>query len=61
MYSSTIQALEQLYDKVSEGGFIIVDDFKLKGCRKAIKEFRKKRNITSEIKKIDWASVYWQK
>ena len=61
MYSSTIQVLEQLYDKVSSGGYILIDDYALKGCKKAVDDFRKERNITSELKKVDWSGRYWVK
>jgi len=61
MYSSTMQMLEQLYDKVSIGGFIIVDDYALIGAKNAVDDFRKKRNITDKLQKIDWTGVFWQK
>lgn len=61
MYSSTIQVLEQLYDKVSSGGYILVDDYALRGCREAIDDFRRERNITSELKVVDWTGRYWVK
>jgi hypothetical protein len=61
MYSSTIQVLEQLYDKVSIGGYIIIDDYCLKGAKQATDDFRKDRKITSEIKKIDGCGWYWKK
>ena len=35
MYESTIQALSALYDKLSPGGYVIVDDYFLKPCAKA--------------------------
>jgi O-methyltransferase len=61
MYSSTIEVLEALYDKLSVGGYLIVDDFFLPACRKAVEDFREKRNITDEIVTIDWTGVYWIK
>ena len=61
MYSSTIQVLEQLYDKVSPGGYILIDDYALPGCKKAVDDFRKERNITSELKIVDWSGRYWVK
>lgn len=61
MYSSTIQVLEELYDKVSIGGFIIIDDYALKGCKDAVDDFRKERNISSPLIKIDWTGYYWIK
>ncbi len=61
MYSSTIQVLEILYDKLSIGGYLIIDDYGLGGCEKAITDFRVKRNITEEMIIVDWTGRYWQK
>jgi len=62
MYESTIQAIEELYPKLSVGGYIIVDDFgAVKGCRKAINDYRKAHGITDPIEKVDWTGVYWKK
>jgi len=61
MYSSTIQVLEYLYHKVSKGGYIIIDDYGLGGCRKAVNDFRRDNHITTPIQKIDWTGVYWKK
>ena len=36
MYESTIQALDAIYAKVSPGGFVIVDDYVLPACAKAV-------------------------
>ena len=33
MYGSTMIALQNLYPKLSPGGFCIIDDYALKGCR----------------------------
>jgi O-methyltransferase len=50
-YSATLVVLENLYDKVVPGGFIIFDDSGLYETQAAIKEFEKKRgiNIISEL------------
>lgn len=61
MYSSTIQVLDQLYERVSNGGFIVIDDFHLDACRAAIHDFRVARNIQAPIIPIDWAGAYWRK
>lgn len=62
MYESTMDALENLYDKVSIGGYIIVDDWNaVPACKQAIIDFRTQRNIKDELIPIDWASVYWKK
>lgn len=61
MYSSTIQVLNLLYDKVSKGGYIIIDDYALKGAKAATHDFREKHEITSKIIDIDGIGAYWKK
>jgi O-methyltransferase len=61
MYSSTIQVLESLYDKVSSGGYIIIDDFCIPNCRTAVNDFRANRNITEEMTIIDGCGIFWKK
>ncbi len=61
MYESTWQILENLYRKVSVGGFVIVDDFNLPQCVKAVNDFRKQNNITEKIEPIDGLGVFWKK
>ncbi len=61
-YESTIQTLEALYEKVSVGGFVIVDDYlHLEACRQAVTDFRTAFSITDEIVEVDWNSVYWRR
>lgn len=60
MYESTIQALDALYAKLSSGGFVIVDDYNLEPCRKAIHDFRETHHITDPIINIDGSGAYWQ-
>ena len=45
MYGSTIESLENLYPKLSKGGFCIIDDYALAGCRSAVDDYRKKYQI----------------
>ncbi len=61
MYSSTMQAIEALYPKLSPGGFCIVDDYHLDGCRRAVDDYRSAHGITDEIVPIDWGGVFWRK
>lgn len=61
MYSSTIEVLNSLYPKLSSGGYCIIDDYGLSGCKKAVENYRIKHNITAEIKDIDSMSIYWKK
>ena len=62
MYESTMEALVHLYDKVSAGGFVIVDDYgALPNCRAAVEDFRRERGIEDPVQPIDWTGVYWKK
>ena len=62
LYESTWDALAPLYDKVAQGGFIIVDDFhSCPPCKRAIVEFRARFGIDEELFEIDSQSVYWRK
>ena len=49
LYSSTKVCLEHLYPLVSQGGWVIVDDFNLSGCRKAV------------LEQVVPAPIYWRK
>lgn len=61
-YDSTMDALVPLYDKVSPGGFVIIDDYDaLDACAKAVNDFRNTRGITAELIPIDEMAVYWRK
>lgn len=61
LYESTIDSLVALYDKVSAGGYIIIDDYYIPACRKAVHDFRADRKIDDEIIEIDWTGSYWMK
>jgi O-methyltransferase len=61
MYGSTMESLESLYPKLSRGGFCIIDDYALPGCKSAVDDFRSKYRIDSEMKEIDWTGRYWRK
>lgn len=62
LYESTMDALNPLYDKVTQGGFIIVDDYgSCPPCQQAIHDFRAKHSINDELITIDAQSVYWRK
>jgi len=61
LYESTMDALVPLYPKLSPGGFVIVDDYNLSMCARAVNDYRKKMGIDDEIIAIDDAGVYWRK
>jgi len=61
-YSSTMTILNELYDQVSPGGFIIVDDYgHWEGCKKATDEFRKMRSIETRLQQTDYTEYWWRK
>jgi O-methyltransferase len=62
LYESTMDSLKALYDKVSPGGFIIVDDFNdFEPCRRAVLEFRELHGIKDPIEVVDWTGAFWRK
>jgi len=62
LYESTMCCLENLYQYVSPGGYVIVDDYALSPCRMAVEEFRSTVSLNdSPLIKIDWTGVYWRK
>jgi O-methyltransferase len=62
LYESTMDALVNLYDKVTVGGFVIVDDYhSWTGCREAVEQFRSSKAIDDPIIDIDAHAVYWRK
>ena len=63
-YESTRDALTSLYDKVSPGGYIIVDDYgedRWTYCRKAVDEFRAERGIADPMQRVDAPCAFWCK
>ena len=61
LYESTIQALDALYSRLSPGGFCIIDDYNLAGCRQAVADYRTKHGVSAEIVEIDGSGVLWRK
>jgi hypothetical protein len=62
LYESTIQVLDALYDKLSVGGYCIIDDWGPWGATQAVHDFRNSRGINDEIIEIPGAmSCYWKK
>lgn len=60
MYGSTRTVLEQLYHKLEVGGYLILDDWLLKGAREALLDFRKIAGIEEDIYQ-DYSGVFWKK
>ncbi len=62
-YESTKCCLENLYENVVSGGYIIIDDYGYwQGCKKATDEFLAKARIDSSLlKRVDGGCYYFQK
>jgi O-methyltransferase len=61
-YSSTMDALNGLYSKVTPRGYVIVDDYNtFAGCKRAVTEFRAQHGIVSELVPIDRMAVFWRR
>lgn len=61
-YEAAWTGMASLYDGLSAGGYVIVDDYlSLDQCREAIDEFRRSHDITEPIEEVDWSCVRWRK
>jgi O-methyltransferase len=60
MYESTMDALTNLYPKLQPGGYIIIDDYALPGCRAAVGDFRTSHRIEDKIIDVDGIGAFWQ-
>lgn len=63
-YESTMDALTSLYDKLSVGGFVIIDDYgedDWTHCREAVDQFRQQRNISDPLIRVDSKCCCWKR
>jgi O-methyltransferase len=61
-YESALVTLEALYDRVSPGGFVVIDDYgHWEGARRATDEFRRRRGIHEPLVRVDYTGRYWRK
>lgn len=62
LYESTMDALVNLYEGLSVGGWLIVDDYHTyESCRRAVEDYRGEHGIDDQIIRIDDDGVYWRK
>jgi O-methyltransferase len=62
MYESTMTALTHLYQNLSPGGYLIIDDYStVPACRRAVHDYRDEHGVTEPIKAIDWMGAYWRR
>ena len=61
-YDATLDVMENMYPRLSPGGFVLVDDYGLvKGCREAVDRFRRQMDIQTPLRWVEWRGVYWRK
>jgi len=61
MYSSTMDALKNLYPKVSKGGYVIVDDYySWPSCRQAVTDYLELHGLKPEIIAVDEDAAFWK-
>lgn len=61
-YESTRTALECLYDRVSMGGYVIIDDYNpVMGAYAAVNEFRAQRGISDPLTRVNHQVAFWRK
>lgn len=63
-YESTVDSLNSLYNKLSVGGYAIIDDYGEDSwtyCRKAVDDFRRDRGIDDPMIRVDSKCYYWQR
>lgn len=62
LYASTRDALDALYDRVSPGGYVVIDDYcAFEPCRAAVEDFRAAHGIEEELHRVDWTAVFWRR
>lgn len=61
-YDSTYDALDALYPRLSDGGYVVVDDYNAYSeCRQAVHDYLDGIGVAVDMKAIDDEAVYWQK
>jgi cephalosporin hydroxylase len=53
--------LDRLYDRLTPGAFVVVDDHQDPGVQKEIQAFRAERGITAPLERVDNSVVVWRK
>lgn len=61
LYESTMDALSNLYPKLSVGGYTIIDDYMVSACAKAVQDYRGRHGINEKIEVIDSEGIFLAK
>jgi O-methyltransferase len=61
-YASVLLCLRTFYDRVVEGGVIVLDDFTFwEGCREAFYDFVEERHLRPVVERHGHSQMYWFK
>lgn len=61
-YESVTEVLDTMYDRIVDGGCVVFDDFGFwEGCREAVFDFCKRRNIAPLIERVGPDQAFWIK
>ncbi len=62
MYESTMDALVSLYPRLSDRGYVIIDDYHVvPACKAAVDDYCNSIGIHPDVVEIDGVGVYWRK
>lgn len=62
MYEGTLDPLLAMYDQVSVGGWVVIDDYgDVRACREAVHDFRKTHDIEDELERMGHTAAFWRK
>jgi len=53
--------LEAIYERVSPGGFVVIDDYGSAGCQEAVEAFRADIGVQEPLERIDWSAAAWRR
>jgi cephalosporin hydroxylase len=53
--------LGALYDRVTPGGFVVVDGYGAPECEAAVEEFRSLHGLVEPLERVDWSAAAWRK
>jgi cephalosporin hydroxylase len=57
----TRSVLEALYDRVTPGGFVVIDAYGSPRCQASVDAFREERGVSDPLERIDWSGAAWRK
>jgi O-methyltransferase len=60
-YAATLCALRSLYPGLTAGGYVVIDDYAMADCARAVESFRAEHGIEAPLEQVDWTSARWRR